>query len=152
MTTQGLGEPEFYHVGGSLPLNSPAYVRRQADDELYNGLKLGKFCYVFNSRQMGKSSLRVHTMQRLRSEGFACVAVDLTQIGSKNTTPDQWYAGIALNLAKGLFITDKLDLRSWLKTRDHLSPVQRLSEFIEEVLLKQIVQQIVIFVDEIDSV
>lgn len=155
MTIISSSECEIYHVGGSLPLNSPVYVHRESDDKLYMGLKAGEFCYVLNSRQMGKSSLRVQTMQRLRSEGFSCVAIDLTQIGSKNTTSDQWYAGIALNLAKGLYLNDKpdkFDLRSWLKTRDHLSPVQRLSEFIEEVLLNQISHQIVVFVDEIDSV
>lgn len=152
MTTKSAAVSEFYHVGGSLPLNSPAYVYRQADDELYDGLKAGEFCYVLNSRQMGKSSLRVQTTQRLRSEGVACVAIDLTQIGSRSTTAGQWYAGIALNLTKGLYLTDKINLRNWLKERDHLSPVQRLSEFIEEILLKLTSQQIVVFIDEIDSV
>ncbi|MFN6567335.1 hypothetical protein [Dendronalium sp. ChiSLP03b] len=42
-------------------------MTRQADGDLYAGLKAGDFCYVLNSRQMGKSSLRVKTMQRLQS-------------------------------------------------------------------------------------
>ena len=45
-----------YQVGGSLPLEAPSYVTRQADADLYRGVKAGQFCYVLNSRQTGKSS------------------------------------------------------------------------------------------------
>ena len=58
----------FYQVGASLPADAPSYVLRQADKEFYQQLKQGKFCYVLNSRQMGKSSLRVRTMERLQRE------------------------------------------------------------------------------------
>ncbi|HAZ46193.1 MAG TPA: hypothetical protein DDW76_27095 [Cyanobacteria bacterium UBA11369] len=47
----------------------------------------------------------------------------------------------------------KFQWRNWWKEqREFLSPVQRLSLFIEEVLLTEIEQKIVIFVDEIDRV
>ncbi|GJD22202.1 hypothetical protein RIVM261_071580 [Rivularia sp. IAM M-261] len=51
-----------YQVGGSLPPNAPIYVKRSSDQDLYEGLKAGDFCYVLNSRQMGKSSLRVQVI------------------------------------------------------------------------------------------
>jgi hypothetical protein len=53
----------MYQVGGSLQADALSYVRRQADEDLYAALKQSKFCYVLNSRQMGKSSLKVQVLR-----------------------------------------------------------------------------------------
>ena len=139
-----------YQVGGSLPFNAPTYVRRQADEALFQGLLRGEFCYVFNARQMGKSSLRVHTTRRLQAEGVRCGVIDITTIGTQEITPEQWYASIAGLLAKTFQL--KVNLLSWWRDRTHLSFVNRLSEFFDTVLLPQTSEPIVIFIDEIDSV
>ncbi|MEG4056246.1 MULTISPECIES: WD40 domain-containing protein [unclassified Microcoleus] len=140
-----------YQVGGSLEYEHPTYVKRQADSELYDSLIAGEFCYVLNSRQMGKSSLLVKTMKRLREKaGFKCIAIDLTDIGRE--TSDCWYFGIISELVRGGALSRKVDADSWWQQRQLLSPSQRLSQFIEDILLTEISQNIVIFIDEIDSI
>ncbi|NES80809.1 MAG: GAF domain-containing protein [Moorea sp. SIO2B7] len=140
-----------YQVGGSLPVDAPSYVQRQADDQLYQYLQQGEFCYILNSRQMGKSSLRVRTMQRLQTEGFQCVAVDLTAIGTYDLTSEEWYAGIIDTIIGTLELYKRFDLDTWWEQHQRLSNVQRFCKFVE-VLLDLVPEKIIIFLDEIDSI
>jgi hypothetical protein len=138
-----------YQVGGSLPFEAPSYVVRAADSEFFDALMAGQLCYVFNSRQMGKSSLLVRTMRRLQEAGVACATIDIGLIGSQQVTPDEWYGGFVHWLQRQFDL--KIDLNSWWISRSHVSPVLRLSEFIEEILLAQVTQDIVISIDEIEA-
>ena len=143
---------DIFQASGSLPPEAPTYVKRQADEDLYQSVKAGEFCYVLNSRQMGKSSLRVRVMKRLQAEGIACAAIDITQLGSQTVTSNQWYGSLIRLLTKSFNLTQPFNLRTWMRERDFLTPIQRLGEFVEEVLLVEVTQSIVIFVDEIDSI
>ncbi|MFL9452504.1 MULTISPECIES: AAA-like domain-containing protein [Nostocales] len=142
-----------YQVGGSLPMDAPTYVVRSSDRYLYKALKRGEFCYILNTRQMGKSSLMVRMLNRLQTEGFACAAIDITRLGVEEVTPVQWYKGLAVELWQNFDLMGKVNLKAWWKEQQDLSPFQCLSRFIEEIVLSQVQSKhIFIFIDEIDTV
>lgn len=139
-----------YQVGGSLPKNAPSYVKRQADEDLYQALLNGEFCYVLNARQMGKSSLRVQTMARLQASGVCCGVLDITGIGTQQVTPEQWYVSAAASLIDSFQLD--LNIRTWWRDRSDLSFVSRFGQFLETLVLTIGDRSLVIFIDEIDSV
>jgi len=140
-----------YSIGGSLDHQNPTYVKRKADDELYNALKNGEFCYVLNSRQMGKSSLRVKMAKKLKQEGFKCVSVDMTKISSYGSA-EEWYGDLMFMLLQGLSLDKKVNFELWLQECSYLSPLQKFNQFIETIILSQLQEKIIIFLDEIDSI
>jgi hypothetical protein len=142
----------FYVTGGTLPGDAPSYVTRQADNQLLQGLRDGKFCYILTSRQMGKSSLMVRTAVALEHEGVVCAMLDLTAIG-QNLSTDQWYDGLLSHLGKRLGIENEMDDFWFSPLRQRLGPLQRWLQAIEQILLvHRSRERIVIFIDEIDAV
>src|SRR5262245_48749894 len=142
MTTRSI-----YTIGGTVQGDRGLYIERAADAELLALCRAGAFAYVLTARQMGKSSLMTKTAARLTNEGLQTAQIDLTLIGTA-LSADQWYLGLITEIADQLdLITEPL---AWWAERAHLGPAQRLTDFLREVVLREVAASIVIFVDEID--
>ena len=142
-----------------MPRDALSYVVRPADRDLFEGLRNGDFCYVLNTRQMGKSSLMVRAATRLREETGAIIAIlDLTSIG-QNLTPTQWYSGLLEQITAQLGDND-LEAAAedfWRRSAD-IGPLQRFFAALEKVILPHMVagtdspaSSLIIFVDEVDA-
>ena len=140
-----------YKVGGTLGASDPSYIERQADTIFYENLKNGEYCYVLNSRQMGKSSLKVRTIKKLQQEeNFICANIDLSSIG-KTVTERQWYESLIFNLKMQF---DNYGEFNWNDKSIHyesLPAIELFNQFIKS-LLEFISNNIVIFIDEIDII
>ena len=139
-------EHSFFRWEARFLLTRPTVVR-PADDQVLAATLSGMYCNVLTPRQTGKSSLMVRTMERLQ-EGVRTARVDLTTIGTK-VGPPQWYFGLMGQLKTELKLAT--DVGSWWKEHMHQGVVQRFSDFLRYVILEEITEPVVIFVDEIDS-
>ena len=143
---------EFFSVGAPLHAVRPGYVRRRADDELFDTLMSGGYAHVIAPDRSGKSSLVAATSARLQSNGIKVAVIDLAQISERDGGADagRWYYNIAYRLLRQLRL--KTDLQAWWQDKSMVSNRQRLVEFYVEVILKNIQDHIVIFVDEIQLI
>ncbi|MCP4543694.1 MAG: hypothetical protein GY832_41805 [Chloroflexi bacterium] len=139
---------DFFIAGGTLKPDTPSYVERPTDDELFDLALAGQFCYVLTPRQMGKSSLMIRTARRLRERGVHAAVVDLTQIGA-GVNVEQWYLSLLTQFTRRLKLST--DPVAWWQARAALGDVQRFTDFVRDVVLAEIEGRIVIFIDEIDT-
>src|SRR6478609_6601713 len=84
MSTENAAPPDtgIYTVGGAVQASQGVYIPRQADADLLALCRAGTFAYVLAPRQLGKSSLMLHTAEALAAEGTRTVLIDLTAIGT----------------------------------------------------------------------
>lgn len=145
-----MSETFYVANGGTLPTTAACYVKRQADDQLFDALKQAEYSYILTSRQTGKSSLLVRVALRLRQEADCAVAIiDLTKIGNQ-LTPEQWYDGLQLELGNQLGLSVELD--DFWQGQTRLSPMNRWIAALRQVVLVRIGKPVIICIDEIDLV
>jgi S1-C subfamily serine protease len=141
--------PELYTVGGTVQANDRGlYIAREADAELLRLCRESTFAYVLTPRQMGKSSLMIRTAERLMEEGAQVVIIDLTQVGTQ-VSAAEWYRGVLALMAEQLELTT--NIAAWWEAQSHLGVTQRLTQFFQQVILREVEGAIAIFVDEIDT-
>ncbi|MBD2232107.1 AAA-like domain-containing protein [Phormidium tenue FACHB-1052] len=144
-----MNKPVVFTTSGTVQAQDGLYLTRQADEELFQLCRRGEYAYILTSRQMGKSSLMVATAERLQGEGVQAAIVDLQRLGAQTTTADKWYFGLLTELARKLRLLP--ELMTWWEAHNNLGEAQRLVQFLEDVVLPQIPEQLVVFIDEIDS-
>ncbi len=153
--------PFSYRVGGALAWNEPTYIKRTADTELYHAIERGQFSYVLGPRQIGKSSLRIHTCHRLVQQGYRCITLQASQLRSPGQSLSNPAAGSIQDRECSAFISaiwidlglgQIAPLRAWLQKTASLSTQARLARFSQDFLLGELLKTpIVIFIDEIDA-
>jgi tetratricopeptide (TPR) repeat protein len=145
-----MSDKVIYTVGGTVQASGGIYISRDADEKLLRLCRAGEFCYVLTARQVGKSSLMVATIERLAAEGIRSVEIDLNEMGTElsGLTAEQWYLGL-IDLIVGR-LNLEVNYIAWWDERARLGPTHRLSRFLRQVVLEQVSEPVVIFIDEID--
>lgn len=138
---------QYFIDSGTLGSNVPSYVKRAADEELFNAILSGEYCNVLTTRQMGKSSLMVRTSVKLKEQNFKTVIVDMQGNGSNIVR--EWYGSLFSQLQRGLHLSVEVD--EWIDKRDgKVSYDQMFKEFIKDEVASKVSQSVVIFIDELD--
>ncbi|MFG6097372.1 AAA-like domain-containing protein [Leptothoe sp. ISB3NOV94-8A] len=142
-------DASIYTVGGTVQANEKGiYIPRQADTALLRLCRESTFAYILTPRQMGKSSLMIRTAEQLIEEGIQAVIVDLTQIGTQ-VSADEWYSDFLDLVASQLM--PSTDVKVWWQANSQSGFTRRFISFFQEVVLAEISDPVVIFVDEIDT-
>ncbi|MCT7960714.1 AAA-like domain-containing protein [Laspinema sp. D1] len=149
----------FYQTeAGTLPLDAPTYVEREADDLLYQfaGSLTGnsRDCFVLAPRQTGKTSLMVRTANRLTEENLICVRLNIHQFAGIESDRQLWFSLLDEICQQvtlpGVNLPRQLE-EVWNRQPD-LAPALRFKNFlIKEILEKIAAEKLVIFIDEIQD-
>lgn len=140
-----MNRPKLSTYGGLK--EGDLYVERSADGILSAALKQGDYAYVLSSRQTGKTSLMVRTLNKLREAGCRCAKVDLGSMGTV-VDPNQWYMGLAMEIAEAVGCDESFVEEHFAAERR--TTIQRFTRFLRD-LVAQSTQPLVIFIDEIEG-
>jgi DNA-binding winged helix-turn-helix (wHTH) protein len=139
---------EFDPPGGAVPLHSPLYITRPADEELNGAIaRRDSVVLVKGPRQVGKTSLLARGLQRAREAGAAVVLTDFQHLSAAA------FASVeALLPTLAAMIADQLELplpprEAW---NDFLSPSTNFERYLRREVLAKLQAPLVWCMDEAD--
>jgi Leucine-rich repeat (LRR) protein len=138
-------------VGGALRPQRDIYIERPEDRAFFDLLLSGEYVNVLSPRQMGKSSLMVRTIRKLRANGVRTPNLDVAADLAGTDQADKWFLALVREITRKLEI--QFDVSTWWREHEDDALGQRLRRFFREVLLEQVPAptRIVVFFDEIDN-
>lgn len=139
-------QSKFFIANGTLPANSPSYIKRTADDMLFDSIRAGKLSYVFAPHDTGKSSLMSQTAWRLNQEGVATAIVSLSGIDA-DLDIEHLYLWFIRRLQTQLDLA--VDPKRWWAEQTTQAQNERLATFMQEVVAAKLAKPTVIFIDDI---
>jgi hypothetical protein len=140
---------ELEAEGGAVPLNSPFYLRRPADDEFQAALTRGdSLILIKGARQMGKTSLLARGLEQARQIGSAVISTDLQLLNDSDfETLEKFYLALGNLLDPDQLKVDAL-LRDLWDSR--LSPNTNFDRYLRNGILGKLTTRVFWGLDEVD--
>jgi len=141
---QSLAEPP---PGGALPLESPLYIARPADEEFRDAIARGdSIVLVKGARQVGKTSLLARGLQDARRRGALVILLDFQQFSSPALE-----SANSLLLAAAEIIAEQLALEPASQIwKPFLGASSNFERFMKREVLEKTEAHIVWGLDEVD--
>ncbi|MCF7765270.1 MAG: AAA-like domain-containing protein [Verrucomicrobia bacterium] len=141
-------QPRLEAEGGAVPLESPFYIVRSADEEFHKAIaRRESTVLVKGSRQMGKTSLLARGLQGACKAGATVILTDVQKLNASDlNTVEAFLFTLADLMAEQLDLTI-LPRDVWKKGE---RPVTNFERYLKREVLKGVPNQLVWGLDELD--
>jgi hypothetical protein len=133
--------------GGAMPLESPHYISRAADDEFRQAIaRRAAIVLVKGARQVGKSSLLARALADARQRRASVAFTDIQALGLDDLrSSSTLYQALGRSIAEQIGLTSSI-LNTW---NDNDSPNTNFSRYVQRSVLRT-QQHVVWGLDEVD--
>lgn len=136
-------------IGGAMPLNSPFYIMRAADDKFQTAIaRQDSIVLVKGACQTGKSSLLARGIHYARKRGASVVVTDVTTFTPKDTNSME---AVCLRLAECLAAGLDLEFSAQNDWNPLLSPGINLERYLHRRVMTAVSAPLVWGLDGLDA-